>query len=444
MKVARTSLLAALLASALLAAPPWVEDYERGLLAAAAGDWPKVAAAMQSAARQNPNEAVTLKLRRRTVSYVPWYWLGLAQLQNGEAAAALESLRRSQKQGVIEKTPLYADFRKALSRAEEARSSPRSRGSSAAGTAAFQNAVKAAVASQGKAMLAGSTRGETYRRASQKLQEARERARSEAPDDLAEGAKLAMEAESMFRRAAEEQASAKKTSKTVRATMQPAAVPSESVSSEATQAGAVPESEPALTTAPAIAPDIPREAPAVAVPSPRLVETAGSMLRSLRKQAASERAKGDPRVVSRRDLDEIEMRLLAASTDSEVATLQREIARELEEIREIASAPAALPGGDSAMAAALEKAYRELAAGRPEESERLLSDLLASSESAEAYLLRGCARYTQGTLAKRKDLVDAAREDLGRAVRLNPRLRLDERSFSPKLVALLAEIRKAM
>lgn len=442
MKVARTSLLAALLATALLAAPPWVEDYERGLLAAAAGDWPKVAAAMQSAARQNPNEAVTLKLRRRTVSYVPWYWLGLAQLQNGEAAAALESLRRSQKQGVIEKTPLYADFRKALSRAEEARSSPRGRGSSAAGTAAFQNAVKAAVASQGKAMLAGSTRGETYRRASQKLQEARERARSEAPDDLAEGAKLAMQAESMFRRAAEEQASAKKTSKTVRATTQPAAVPSESVSPEATQAGAVPESEPA--PAPAIAPDIPREAPAVAVPSPRLVETTGSMLRSLRKQAASERAKGDPRVVSRRDLDEIEMRLLAASTDSEVATLQREIARELEEIREIAAAPAALPGGDSAMAAALEKAYRELAAGRPEESERLLSDLLASSESAEAYLLRGCARYTQGTLAKRKDLVDAAREDLGRAVRLNPRLRLDERSFSPKLVALLAEIRKAM
>lgn len=440
MKVARTSLLAALLATALLAAPPWVEDYERGLLAAAAGDWPKVAAAMQSASRQNPNEAVTLKLRRRTVSYVPWYWLGLAQLQNGEAAAALESLRRSQKQGVIEKTPLYADFRKALSRAEEARSSPRGRGSSAAGTAAFQNAVKAAVASQGKAMLAGSTRGETYRRASQKLQEARERARSEAPDDLAEGAKLAMEAESMFRRAAEEQASAKKTSKTVRATTQPAAVPPESVSPEATQAGAVPESEPA----PAIAPDIPREAPAVAVPSPRLVETTGSMLRSLRKQAASERAKGDPRVVSRRDLDEIEMRLLAASTDSEVATLQREIARELEEIREVAAAPAALPGGDSAMAAALEKAYRELAAGRPEESERLLSDLLASSESAEAYLLRGCARYTQGTLAKRKDLVDAAREDLGRAVRLNPRLRLDERSFSPKLVALLAEIRKAM
>ncbi|HSN69435.1 MAG TPA: hypothetical protein VLV48_09330, partial [Thermoanaerobaculia bacterium] len=368
MRKALASILLALAAIAALAAPQWVEDYERGLAAIAASDWTKVAIAMQSAAKQNPNEAVTLKLRRRTVVYVPWYWLGVAQLETGDAAGALQSLRTSARQGVIDKTPLYGDFRKALSRAEAASASPRT-GRAPAAAATYQNAVKAAVASQGKAMLAGSTRSETYRKATLKLQEARERARSESAEDLAEGTKLATQAEEMFRRAAAEQASARKTSKTVRATMQPQmpapAVPApaetapvETASAEVVAEIQVPmaepasvEPEPAAEAAPAVT------QPAAPALSPRLVKSTESMLRTLRNQASTEAVRRDPRVVTARDLDQIEMRLLAASSDAEVGAIRGEIARELDELRSItAAATESRPAKGELPAATLERA----------------------------------------------------------------------------------------
>ncbi len=446
MRIARVMGVLLLLAGAAFGAQRWVEDYERGLAAIAAQDWSQVAVAMQSAARQNPTEAVTLKLRRRTVAYVPWYWLGVAQLEGGDPAAAIQSFRTSEGQGVIAKTPLYGDFRKALSRAQSAVAMAGGGAGKKQGSAAYQNAVRAAVASQGKAMLAGSTRSETYRKASLKLQEARERARPETAEALAEGTRLAMQADEMFRRAAAEQNAQRKTSKTVRAAMQPPAETAEPPVEVADAAASDTAAPAPLAAPPAAAAEPEPAAPEPAAPSPRLVERTESMLRSLRKEAASGPAKSDPRVVSRRDLDQIEMRLLAASTDEEVSSIQREIAQELADLREItAAAPKVTPAGsDATRAAALEAAYRALAEGQPEESERLLSDLLAVTESAEAYLLRGCARFALGTLTKRKDLVAAGRDDLGRALRINPKLRLDARFFSPKLVELLDEVRRGM
>jgi hypothetical protein len=169
------------------------------------------------------------------------------------------------------------------------------------------------------------------------------------------------------------------------------------------------------------------------------------MLRSLRKEAGAEPARGNPRILSRGDLDQIEMRFLAASTDDEVTLIQREIARELEEVRAIvAAARTASPPSAAGRTETLAGAYRALAAGRPEDAERMLSELLASGDIAEAYLLRGCARYTEGTLTRRKALLDAARDDLARALRMNANLRLDEKSFSPKLVELLADVRRGL
>lgn len=444
----RAGLVVALLVVAAVAsgAQRWVEDYERGLAAVAAQDWTQAAIAMQSAARQKPDEAVTLKLRRRTVAYVPWYWLGVAQLESGDPAAAIQSFKTSEAQGVIAKTPLYGDFRKALARAQAAVSTARG-GAAApkAGSAAFQEAIRAAVASQGKAMLAGATRSETYRKGSLKLQEARERARPETAEALADAARLAKQADELFRRASE-QTSARKTSKTVRAQMQPSPLAEEegTAADASDQLAQAPAPEPAGGREEMVPAGITAQETAPAAPSPRLLATAESMLRSLRKEAGSERVTGDSRVVTRRDIDQIEMRLLGASTDAEVAGIQREIARELEDLREITAAARKAAAASAVDAAALEGAYRALAAGNPEEAERQLSDVLAGSESAEAYLLRGCARFTQGTLTKRKDLVDAARDDLARALRMNAKLRLDDRSFSPKLLDLLDEVRRGL
>ena len=69
----------------------------------------------------------------------------------------------------------------------------------------------------------------------------------------------------------------------------------------------------------------------------------------------------------------------------------------------------------------------------------LLSQVLATNASAEAYLLRGCARYTEAMLTRGK--LDAATEDFRAALELNPALRLDRSAFSPKLVAFFDQLR---
>ena len=93
-------------------------------------------------------------------------------------------------------------------------------------------------------------------------------------------------------------------------------------------------------------------------------------------------------------------------------------------------------------AAALEPAYRAFAAGDVRKSDELLSHILAANASAEAYLLRGCARYTQAMLSRKPEaLLSAAAEDFRAALRLNRALRLDRTAFSPKLVAYFDQVR---
>ena len=93
-------------------------------------------------------------------------------------------------------------------------------------------------------------------------------------------------------------------------------------------------------------------------------------------------------------------------------------------------------------AAALESAYRAFAAGDVRKSDELLSQILAGNASAEAYLLRGCARYTQAMLSRKPDaLLGAAVEDFRAALKLNRALRLDRNAFSPKLVAYFDQVR---
>ena len=112
--------------------------------------------------------------------------------------------------------------------------------------------------------------------------------------------------------------------------------------------------------------------------------------------------------------------------------------------------PSAAEGGRSAAAdglrtrptLALESAYRAFAAGDVRKSDELLSDILAANASAEAYLLRGCARYTQAMLSRKPEaLLSAAAEDFRAALRLNRALRLDRSAFSPKLVAYFDQVR---
>jgi outer membrane biosynthesis protein TonB len=91
----------------------------------------------------------------------------------------------------------------------------------------------------------------------------------------------------------------------------------------------------------------------------------------------------------------------------------------------------------------LRPAYRAFASGDLASSERLLTGILtAQSAPAEAYLLRGCARYTRAMLSRTPDpLLVAATDDFRAALQRNAALRLDRNAFSPKLVAFFDQVR---
>jgi len=92
----------------------------------------------------------------------------------------------------------------------------------------------------------------------------------------------------------------------------------------------------------------------------------------------------------------------------------------------------------------LQSAYRAFAVGDFATSERALTSMVDSAPSAEAFLLRGCARYTRAMLSRTPDeLLASARDDFKSALKLNRALRLDKSAFSPKLIAFFEEVRRS-
>ncbi|HVG24891.1 MAG TPA: hypothetical protein VND45_12100 [Thermoanaerobaculia bacterium] len=87
-------------------------------------------------------------------------------------------------------------------------------------------------------------------------------------------------------------------------------------------------------------------------------------------------------------------------------------------------------------------AYRAFATGDLATAERLLNRIIATTPAAEAYLLRGCVRYTRAMLSQTPDaLLLAATDDFKAALERNAALRLDRRVFSPKLVERFEQVR---
>jgi hypothetical protein len=119
----------------------------------------------------------------------------------------------------------------------------------------------------------------------------------------------------------------------------------------------------------------------------------------------------------------------------EVAAKEREL--DARKPPEVAVAPAPDPARVQ-----LESAYRAFAAGDLASADRALTQLIASKETAEAYLLRGCERYTQAMLSRNGDpLLASATADMQSALRLNHALQLDATAWSPKLVAFFANVK---
>lgn len=336
----------------LAAAEKWWDVYKRGVAAVQIGSYQAGIDALQRSLAESPNEAASIRPRSETFTYVPHYWMGIARFQIGDADGAMREWRASEEQGAIQKTPLYADLRVWIGKAQSQKQH-----ASESATADLKRdanaAIGRAVSAQMDAVAAGADRTDKYRAAQRKLQEAMDPAT--APRRAAD---IAQQARELFASAAED---AKK-----QKAMRPAAAP--------------------------------RQTPAAQTPAPVAVQ-----------QPAPTPA------------------------PSQAQPLQPKI--------DAAAAPVPVVKHGNDVRDRLQAAYRAFAAGDLTTADQLLSSIVRLSATGEAYLLRGCVRYTRSTLARQPDM-RAAVADFRAAVKANRALRLDRRAFSPKLVAFFEDVKR--
>lgn len=363
----------------------WYESYDSGVTAVRAKNYAAAAQALNAAIAEVPAESGAARAGNTIITYTPHFWLGIARYNLGDLDGALREFKTSEDQGVVQNTPYYAQLREWVARANGEKQR-RAENAASDSKREANAAVGKALSAQTDAVGAGADRSDAYRAAQRKLTEALDTNAKAGTDVHAykRAADLAAQARDLFAGAAAEakREKAEKASRPPVPKPQPAPAPK-------TIEIAVPF-EPAPMPQPVVVPP-PAPAPVPApVPQP-IVES-------------------------------------KASVDARIAA-QNEHRKQIE--------AKAKPAVD--LRSPLESAYRAYAAGDVAKADALLSQILATNASAEAYLLRGCARYTQATLSR--GTLDAATEDFRAALKMNNALRLDRSAFSPKLVAYFEQLR---
>ncbi len=437
----------------------WYEAYDRGVAAARAGNHSVAVLALQAAIAEQPTESAAARGGRESFVYVPHFWLGIAKFNLGDDDAALKEFKTSEDQGVVQNTRYYSDLREWLARVQAARQK-NTDSIAAEGRRIAGAASKSAVSAQMDAVSAGGDRSETYRSGQRKLVEARD-VSSKAGSDLKEyrrAAGIAAQARDLFVAAAEE----------ARKQRVARPVPSGTAQRPAVNQAAQPQTvgEKAREAPPAEAPSLPsavtQQPPAGAEPKmtgPPPLSAALADVRVVVQQYRRKLTDSSPqlRADSRlRDWTRSATReaetwqKLAAGTLSDdaaralakqIADRDRELGLRLAQLEQKA-ADTAGPMKAENLRPALERAWRVYASGDLMRAEELLTQILAGTQSPEAYLLRACGRFTQATLARKgASLLTSADADFRSALRINPALRLDRRNFSPKLIAHFDNLR---
>jgi len=389
-------LLCALMTIALpaLAAPEkWWEAYARGVAAVNARNYKVASEALQKSLAEMPNEGTNVRTRKELITYVPHFWLGIAKFNLGDTDGALREFRISEEQGVVARTEYYARMKDWAARAQ--REKQRDAQDSASGPKkAADVAISKALVTQLDALSAGGDRAESYLAAQRKLVEARAQFQKAGTDVSAykNAEQTAQQAAVLFNTAAAEG----RKLKAARAAAPPPVRNPTPAPVKVTQAA--PQPAKVIETPPA--------------PLPK-TETAPPILTEaeVTKRIAEQEQR-------RKKLEEAQKVVVPATVDVTATTLP-------------------------ATRADLRPAYRAFASGDLASSERLLTGILtAQSAPAEAYLLRGCARYTRAMLSRTPDpLLVAATDDFRAALQRNAALRLDRNAFSPKLVAFFEQVR---
>lgn len=370
-----------LLATTASAAPEkWWDAYARGVAAVKSSNYKVASEALQKAIAEMPNEATNLRAGKQLITYVPHFWLGIAKFNLKDADGALREWKISADQGVVARTEYYASMQDWVARAQTEKQRNAQNTASAPKKAA-DTAISKALEGQLEALSAGGDRAESYLAAQRKLMEARAQFQKAGTDVNAykTAEQIAQQASTLFDKAAVEG----RRLKAARAAAPPPAP------KKVVVAQALPIVQPVKVEPPP---------PAVDTAPPVPVITEAEAAKRITEQEAK---KSQPVVV----------------------------------VTAPAPAPVAVPD--------LRPAFRAYASGDLSASEQLLTRIVnAQPAAAEAYLLRGCARYTKAMLSRTPDpLLIAATNDFRAALQRNRALRLDRNAFSPKLVAFFENVR---
>jgi hypothetical protein len=404
----RVALAFLLLVSTTVSAAPekWWDAYARGVAAVNAKSYKAAADALQKSIAEMPNEGTNVRTRKELITYVPHFWLGIAKFNLGDSDGALREWRICEEQGVVGRTDYYARMKDWIARAQTEKQRDAQDNASSSKKAA-DVAISKALEVQLDALSAGGDRAESYLAAQRKLMDARTQFQKAGTDVNAYKAaeQIAQQAASLFGSAAEE-------GKKLRAA----------------RVAPVRKPAPAPVTTAQIIPVAPPPVKVNETPPPPLVvktETATPVITEaeVRKRIAEQEQR-------RRAIEEAKKPVAAPGSIDVTAAPVKPSPQQ-------PNSPAAQPLPD------IRPAYRAFASGDLSGSERLLTGILnVQPAAAEAYLLRGCARYTRAMLSRTPDpLLLAATDDFRAALERNRALRLDRDAFSPKLIAFFEQVR---
>jgi len=376
--------LLVLLAANAFAAEKWIENYTRGVDAVNARRYAEGQSLLAKSIADRATEGTEVKAGTTILAvYTPHFWLGIAKFNLGDVDGALREWKISEDQGAIQRTAYYARLKDWVARAQTEKQLQAEKAASGAKKAA-DAAIRRAVELQGDALSAGGDRTEPYRDAQRRLQDALARFRQAGTNSAAYESvqETAEQAAQSFGAAAEE-------GKRLKAL-----------------AANRPKPAPGPTGPRGIVIDVPVEEP-----KPTTTTTTTTVA---------------PTPVP------VNPRPNPPGPEPKTGTI-------VETPKPVTPAPVPVPAVPKADVTA---AYRAFATGDLARAESLLNGIIMASQAAEAYLLRGCVRYTRALLSRTPDpLLLAATDDFRAALERNRALRLDPRVFSPKLVARFEQVR---
>src|SRR5262245_41588186 len=101
-------------APAALSSPPWYETYRKAVADAELEEWAAVESKINQAIKINPRSERNVRTYGMWhASYIPYFYLGLAEFHLGRPAEALKYLDREEAAGVVQHDPVaYLKLRK--------------------------------------------------------------------------------------------------------------------------------------------------------------------------------------------------------------------------------------------------------------------------------------------------------------------------------------------